>query len=134
MCGSAFQPARPQLPGHVLIASVTASGLSPKTQRYRSINNNAGSYSPFDMRLIRNDGEQDMTKFSSILPPGVLGKLAGVSKCPDAVIEAAKSNTGREELASPSCPANSQIGRTLAGAGVGSALTYVPGQIYLAGP
>ena len=39
-----------------------------------------------------------------------------------------------QELAAPSCPAASQVGRTLAGAGVGSQLTYVPGQIYLAGP
>jgi uncharacterized repeat protein (TIGR01451 family) len=99
-----------------------------------SINNNAKSYSPFNMRLTRADGEQDMTKFSSILPPGVLGKLAGVSKCPDAAIEAAKAKTGRQELASPSCPANSLIGHSLAGAGVGDSLTYVKGQLYLAGP
>jgi hypothetical protein len=86
------------------------------------------------MRLIREDGEQDMTKFGSILPPGVLGKLAGVSQCPDALIALAASKTGRQELASPSCPANSQIGHTLVGAGVGPALTYVPGKIYLGGP
>jgi hypothetical protein len=97
-------------------------------------NNNAGSFSPFDMRLIRHDGEQDMTKFSSVLPPGELGSLAGVDKCPDSAIAAAKAKQGREELASPSCPANSLIGHTLAGAGVGSALTYVGGQIYLGGP
>jgi hypothetical protein len=99
-----------------------------------SLNNNAKSYSPFHMRLIRHDGEQDMTKFSSILPPGVLGKLAGVSQCPDAVVAIAKAKTGTEELASPSCPPNSQIGRTMAGAGVGSVLTYVPGALYLGGP
>jgi hypothetical protein len=98
-----------------------------------SINNNAKAFSPFNMRLIRHDGEQDMTRFGSILPPGVLGKLAGVDKCPDAAIANAASKTGRQELASPSCPANSQIGRTLVGAGVGSALTYVPGKIYLGG-
>jgi hypothetical protein len=99
-----------------------------------SINNNAGSFSPFTMRLTRQDGEQDMTRFSSVLPPGVLGKLAGVTKCPDSAIALAKSKTGRQELASPSCPANSEIGRILAGAGVGSVLTYVPGKIYLGGP
>jgi hypothetical protein len=99
-----------------------------------SLNNNAGSYSPFNMRLIREDGEQDMTRFGTILPPGVLGKLAGVSKCPEGAIANARAKTGRQELASPSCPANSQIGRTLAGAGVGPALTYVPGKVYLAGP
>jgi hypothetical protein len=111
-------------------------GVPPFEPDYQagSINNNAKSYSPFYMRLIRNDGEQDMTKFSSVLPPGVLGKLAGVSKCPDAAIEAAKAKTGRQELRNPSCPANSQIGRSLAGAGVGGALTYVGGQIYLGGP
>jgi hypothetical protein len=99
-----------------------------------ALNNNAGSFSPFNMRLIRNDGEQDMTKFSSILPPGQVGSLAGVAKCSDAAVAIATSKTGREELASPSCPPNSQIGRTLAGAGVGGALTYVPGQLYLGGP
>jgi hypothetical protein len=41
---------------------------------------------------------------------------------------------GEEELASPSCPLASQIGHVLAGAGVGSELTYVPGKLYLAGP
>ncbi len=99
-----------------------------------SLNNNAGSFSPFNMRLTRNDGEQNMTKFSSVLPPGVLGSLKGVDKCPDAAVDVAKSKSGREEIASPSCPANSLIGHTLAGAGVGGALTYVGGQVYLAGP
>ncbi len=99
-----------------------------------AINNDAGAFSPFNMRLIREDGEQDMTKFSSILPPGELGSLKGVSKCPDLAIAIAKSKTGRQEKASPSCPANSLIGHTLAGAGVGGALTYVGGQIYLGGP
>jgi hypothetical protein len=99
-----------------------------------AVNNNAGAFSPFNMRLIRHDGEQDMTKFSAILPPGELGSLAGVSKCSDAAIALAKTKTGRQEKESPSCPANSLIGHTLAGAGVGDSLTYVPGQIYLGGP
>jgi hypothetical protein len=99
-----------------------------------SLNNNAKSFSPFTMRLLRADGEQDLTRFSSVLPPGVLGKLAGIEKCSDAAVEASKAKTGRQELASPSCPASSQIGRTLAGAGVGGALTYVPGAIHLGGP
>ena len=98
-----------------------------------AVNNNAGSFSPFNMRLIRSDGEQDMTKFSAILPPGELGSLAGVDKCPDSAIGIARSKTGRQEIASPSCPANSLIGHTLAGAGVGEALTYVKGQVYLGG-
>jgi hypothetical protein len=98
-----------------------------------SINNNAGSYSPFNLRLFRNDGEQEITNFSIKLPPGVTGKLAGVPFCSDAAIAAAKDRTGAEEIASPSCPKASEVGRTLVGAGVGSVLAYAPGKIYLAG-
>ena len=101
-------------------------------------NNAAGHYSPFNVRLTRNDGEQEFTNFSIKLPPGVIGKLAGIPFCSDAGIAAAKARTGpnggQEELDSPSCPAASQVGRTLVGAGVGSLLTYVPGKLYLAGP
>lgn len=99
-----------------------------------SVNNAGGAYSPFNVRLFRSDGEQPMTNFSIKLPPGVIGKLAGVPTCSDAAIEAARDRTGAEELANPSCPAASGIGRTLVGAGVGSVLTYVPGKVYLAGP
>jgi uncharacterized repeat protein (TIGR01451 family) len=99
-----------------------------------SINPAAGRYSPFYMRLTRKDGDQDLTKFSSILPEGALAKLAGVTTCPQAAVEAAKGRQGVDEKASPSCPASSQIGRTSVGAGVGSILTYVPGQLYLGGP
>jgi len=99
-----------------------------------SINNNAGSHSPFDMRLQRHDGEQDMTKFSATLPPGVLGNLSGIAKCTDAQIAAAKGKSGEEEQASPSCPESSHIGDTLVGAGVGPVLVYIPGKLYLGGP
>ena len=99
-----------------------------------SINNNAGSYSPFHMRLTRRDGDQDLTRFSAVLPPGVIGRIAGVARCSDAQLAAAKTKSGRGEQSAPSCPAASRIGAVTAGAGVGSQLTFVPGSIYLAGP
>jgi hypothetical protein len=99
-----------------------------------SVNNAAGQYSPFSMRLTRADGEQDMTRFSAKLPPGMVAKLAGTSECSDAAIAGAKTKTGLQERANPSCPASAEIGRVLGGAGVGSQLTYVPGKLYLAGP
>jgi hypothetical protein len=103
-----------------------------------SINNAAGRFSPFNLRLFRTDSEQEFTRFSIKLPPGVVGKLAGIPFCSDAAIAAAKARTGihggQEEIESPSCPAASEIGHTLAGAGVGSALAYAPGKLYLAGP
>jgi hypothetical protein len=103
-----------------------------------SINNAAGRFSPFNVRLFRTDAEQEFTRFSIKLPPGIVGKLAGVPFCPEADIAAAIARTGihggQEEIDSPSCPAASEVGHTLAGAGVGAALTYVPGKLYLAGP
>jgi hypothetical protein len=99
-----------------------------------SINNAAGAYSPFDMRLTRADGEQEMTRFDAVLPRGMSAKLAGVARCPEAAVAIAKAKSGRQEIANPSCPAASEIGHTLVGAGVGAVLTYVPGKLYLAGP
>jgi hypothetical protein len=104
-----------------------------------TINNRAGSYSPFYVRLSRTDSEQEITHFSIKLPPGVTGRLAGIPFCPETDIAAARSRErtphgGQEELEHPSCPQASEIGHTLAGAGVGPALTYVPGKVYLAGP
>ncbi len=103
-----------------------------------TLNNAAGRFSPFNVRLSRTDSEQEITHFSIKLPPGVLGKLAGIPFCPDAAIAAAKARTGphggQEEINSPSCPAASEIGHTLVGSGVGSALAYAPGKLYLAGP
>jgi hypothetical protein len=103
-----------------------------------TLNNAAGQYSPFYLRLLRSDEEQEITHFSIKLPPGVVGKLAGIPFCPEAAIAVAEGREqlggGKEEQASPACPAASEVGRTLVGAGVGSTLTYVPGKVYLAGP
>jgi hypothetical protein len=103
-----------------------------------SINNAAGHFSPFNVRLTRGDAEQEITHFSIKLPPGEIGKLAGVPFCPDAGIARATARKGphggEEEINDPSCPAASEVGHSLAGAGVGDVLVYVPGKIYLAGP
>jgi hypothetical protein len=96
--------------------------------------NSAATFAPLELRLGRSDGEQEITRFSAVLPPGLTGKLAGVGRCPDAAIEAARGKTGEEELAAPSCPASSAIGHVLAGAGVGPSPVYVSGTAYLAGP
>ena len=72
------------------------------------------------------------------LAEGLSGKLAGIGRCSDAAIAQAQARTGAGdgalEQARPSCPADSLIGSTQVGAGVGVPLTYVPGKLYLAGP
>ncbi len=103
-----------------------------------SINNAAGRFSPFNVRLFRTDSEQEITHFSIKLPPGIVAKLAGVPYCSDAQIAAATARTGphggQEEIEHPSCPQASEVGHSLVGGGVGSGLAYAPGKIYLAGP
>ena len=99
-----------------------------------TLQNQAGAFSPFFLRMFRTDGEQEITSFSAELPPGLTGKLAGVERCSDAALAAAAGKSGAAETASPSCPESSYVGRSLVGGGVGPVLTYVPGRVYLAGP
>jgi uncharacterized repeat protein (TIGR01451 family) len=94
----------------------------------------AGSYSPFDIRIVRGDGEQEITGFASQLPPGLTASLTGVPFCSEAQIALARQQSGAQAETEPACPAASQIGRTLVGAGVGSVLVYAPGKLYMAGP
>ncbi|HEV3093173.1 MAG TPA: hypothetical protein VGY30_01515 [Solirubrobacteraceae bacterium] len=98
-----------------------------------SQNNNAASYTPFYLHITRQDGEQELTKFTTVLPPGLTGNLTGIPFCSDAAIETARHKMGAQELAEPSCPAASEIGHTIVGAGVGSVEAHTPGKVYLAG-
>jgi hypothetical protein len=108
--------------------------FSPSMEAAGTLDSAAGAYSPFYMRLTRSDLDQEITRFDAVLPQGLVGKIAGVERCPDSALAAAEGKSGNAEIATPSCPAGSRIGSILAGAGVGSELTYVPGTIYLAGP
>jgi hypothetical protein len=98
------------------------------------VNSNVNSYTPYFVHITRTDIEQEITSYSLELPEGITGKLAGIPFCSDAAIAAARTKRGLAEIASPSCPAASEIGHIQTGYGVGSALTYTNGRIYLAGP
>jgi len=98
------------------------------------VNIAAGAYSPLYFRLTRGDADQEISGFSTSLPPGMTGSLTGIPFCPEADIDAARHKTGGQEEAEPSCPSVSQVGHTLVGTGVGAVLAYVPGKVYLAGP
>jgi hypothetical protein len=98
----------------------------------------AGAYSPFLLRLKREDGSQELKGLNVALPPGLIARLAGTGECPEAGIAQAqaRSNPGQGALeqASPSCPAASQLGTVTVGAGAGPAPFYAQGRAYLAGP
>ncbi len=94
----------------------------------------AGRFSPFVLSFSRGDGEEELSGLRTTLPPGLVGKLAGVAECSSAQIAAAERNTGAAERANPSCPAASQIGTVESGAGPGSGPFFLPGKAYLTGP
>lgn len=97
-----------------------------------------GSFSPFVLRISRKDGTQHLTGIETVLPQGLLGKLAGVAYCPESGIGQAISREvverGKEEIASPSCPGGSEVGTVNVTAGSGIAPIPVSGHAYLAGP
>jgi hypothetical protein len=97
----------------------------------------AGKYSPLLFKLTRQDGTQRLSRIEATLPTGLIAKLAGVGTCSEAAIAKARSreepNKGSLEQADPSCPASSEVGTAVAGAGAGSPY-YTTGHAYLAGP
>jgi hypothetical protein len=98
----------------------------------------SGAYSPFVLRLSRPDGSQHITGIDTTLPPGLLGKLAGVAYCPQSGIDQAigreHPEMGKLEQQQASCPQSSEVGTVNVTAGSGSSPIPVSGHAYLAGP
>ena len=63
----------------------------------------AGAYTPFVLRLSREDGTQRLSSVTVSPPPGLLAKLAGTTECPEAALAAAEAKSGRRRagLAAP---------------------------------
>jgi hypothetical protein len=111
-------------------------GFAPKFSA-GTTNPTGGHYSPFVLNLSREDGSQAISGVDAKLPQGLLAKLAGIPYCSDAALAAipTAAGSGAAELASPSCPAASQVGTVAVSAGTGPAPVLVnTGKAYLAGP
>jgi hypothetical protein len=97
----------------------------------------AGHFTPFSLRLTREDATQQLASLSATLPQGLIGKLAGIPYCPDATLGSipAAEGTAAAQITSPSCPAASKLGTVTVGAGSGPSPFYSQtGKAYLAGP
>jgi hypothetical protein len=79
-----------------------------------TVNPLAGAFSQFSLTLSRSDQDQNLRGIQVKMPPGLLGKLAGVPLCGEA-----QANAG-------TCSAASQIGTTTVSAGPGSNPVYLP--------
>jgi hypothetical protein len=120
-------------------ACVSSEGQAPNAPGFEAGTAGpiAGTFSPFVLKLTREDGSQRFGALDVTLPPGLIGKVAGVQQCPQADIEAAEHRTGEDEgaieIAHPSCPAGSEVGVVHVGAGSGAPF-FVSGKAYFAGP
>jgi hypothetical protein len=94
----------------------------------------AAAYSPFGLRLARADGSQELKGIDLTLPPGLTGKLAGLTYCSDGALASAAAKPGRSEQSSPSCPGTSELGTVTVAAGAGPSPYHAQGKAYLAGP
>jgi hypothetical protein len=109
------------------ITSGCTGGFSPSFTA-ATTNNQASGFSPLSVTLSRGDGEQGLAGVQVHMPPGLLGKIAGIPLC------------GEDQANAGTCSAASQIGTTTAGAGAGPDPVFVPeaGQppnpVYLTGP
>ena len=100
------------------------------------VDKTAGKHAPFELTLTRNDGDQTLSGLTVQAPPGLSASLKGVAYCPEESLAALENPlySGVAELSSPKCPASSQIGTAVSGAGAGTHPVYLSGKVYLAGP
>jgi hypothetical protein len=74
------------------------------------------------LAITRPDGDQDLRRVTTELPPGLAGSINGVEQCPEA-----QANAG-------ACSEVSRIGSVSALVGAGAAPVPLEGRVYLTGP
>ncbi len=88
-----------------------------------SQNIQAGAFTPFDMTMSREDGNQNLDSIQLKMPPGLSGLLAGVKLCGEA-----EGNAG-------TCGPESLIGETTVSVGLGgNPYSVKGGRVYITGP
>ncbi len=125
-------------PGGGSCPATEAAAPNSPTFSAGTLSPQAGAFSPFVLKLSREDGSQRLAGLDTTLPRGLTGKLAGIAECSESQIAQAQSRShpeeGRLERESPSCPGSSEVGTVTVGAGAGPNPFYVNGHAYLAGP
>jgi hypothetical protein len=83
----------------------------------------AGGFTPFEMTMSREDGEQSLQGIKLKMPVGMSGTLASVKLCGEAQADAG------------TCGPESEIGETIVSVGVGGdPYTVKGGKVYITGP
>jgi hypothetical protein len=94
----------------------------------------AGAFSPLHMSITRGNGQQELKGASITLPPGMIGKLAGIPYCPASSLAAAAASSGATQAAHSSCPSKSEVGTATVQAGTAATPLSIAGKVFLSGP
>jgi hypothetical protein len=134
-------PASPS--GPFTLTSLPGGGSCPKSMAERPFSpgfslkpdsSKAGAFSPLRLHLARGDGQQELKGADLLLPPGMVGKLAGIPYCSEPALAAAAANGGRAEAGASSCPGASLVGSATVSAGTGPSPLQIQGKAFLSGP
>ncbi|HEX5982657.1 MAG TPA: hypothetical protein VFY69_00475, partial [Solirubrobacterales bacterium] len=96
-------------------------GFSPSFQG-GATSSTAGRRTGLTLRLARGDGEEEISRFSTTLPAGLLPLLGDVPSCPE------------PQAQEGDCPLGSRIGSVAVAAGAGSHPFRFSGDAFLTGP
>jgi hypothetical protein len=94
----------------------------------------AATYTPFQLKITRNEGQQEIKGFNLTLPPGATANIAGVPYCQANEYNVAAGLSGVQELKNFSCNSKSEIGTATIEAGTGNTPLKIEGRVYLSGP
>jgi hypothetical protein len=94
----------------------------------------AAEYTPFQLKITRNEGQQEIKGFDLTLPPGATANISNLPYCEPREYNRAAGRSGVEELKSRSCNRKSEIGVATIEAGTGPTPLKIEGRVYLSGP
>jgi hypothetical protein len=115
-----FKEFRPTFPFSV--SGCPASIPFVLNQSTSETSNTAGAFTAFTFNLARADGQQYLSRVSTVLPPGLVGEIPSVTLCSEAQVQA------------NSCTSASQIGAATAEVGAGTEPYPFSGPVFLTGP
>jgi hypothetical protein len=94
----------------------------------------AAAYTPFQLDVSRNEGQQEIKGFHLTLPPGATANISGIPYCGAKEFNQATSMSGVDEQQNWSCSGKSEIGAATISAGTGATPLKIEGRVYLSGP
>jgi hypothetical protein len=123
-----------QAPGGGPCAKSMAERPFTPTVTAKPVSTQVATYTPFQLQINRNEGQQEIKGFNLTLPPGATANISEVPYCEPKEYNAAAKVSGVEEQKKWSCDGKSEIGRATIAAGTGGTPLKIEGRVYLSGP